>query len=243
MATGIAHEIGNPLASLSSVAQYLGRRLSTHEEKENLLVIQYQVNRISNILKRMLSLSRPATGEYKWTDINELIDNTLSLVGFDRRAKSITIKNIANPDLPMVWLNPQNFEQVLLNIFINALDAINAKQGEQKDILEIIRESKDGMIEIRVSDTGIGMSLEVCRRAFESFFTTKEISKGTGLGLFISYNLVAEVDGTLAMESELGKGTTVIIRIPIRPKKHLIASENREKDFLGSAKVVNERDD
>ncbi len=243
MATGIAHEIGNPLASLSSVAQYLGRRLSTHEEKENLLVIQYQVNRISNILKHMLSLSRPATGEYKWTDINELIDNTLSLVGFDRRAKSITIKNIANPDLPMVWLNPQNFEQVLLNIFINALDAMNAKQGEQKDILEITRESKDGMIEIRVSDTGIGMSPEVCRRAFESFFTTKEISKGTGLGLFISYNLVAEVDGTLAMESELGKGTTVIIRIPIRPKKHLIASENREKDFFGSAKVVSERDD
>ena len=87
------------------------------------------------------------------------------------------------------------------------------------------------------------MSPEVCRRAFESFFTTKEISKGTGLGLFISYNLVAEVDGTLAMESELGKGTTVIIRIPIRPKKHLIASENGEKDFFGSAKVVSERDD
>jgi len=183
------------------------------------------------------------SSEYKWTDINELIDNTLSLVGFDRRAQSVAIKNIASPDLPMVWLNPQHFEQVFLNIFINALDAMNAKQGEQEHILEITRESKDGMIEIRVSDTGIGMSPEVCRRAFESFFTTKEISKGTGLGLFISYNLVAEVDGTLAMESELGKGTTVIIRIPIRPKKHLIASENREKDFLGSAKVVNERDD
>ncbi|MHC4461955.1 MAG: two-component system sensor histidine kinase NtrB [Planctomycetota bacterium] len=242
MATGIAHEIGNPLASLSSVAQYLGRRLSTHEEKENLLVIQYQVNRISNILKRMLSLSRPATSEYKWTDINELIDNTLSLVGFDRRAKSITIKNIANPDLPMVWLNPQNFEQVLLNIFINALDAMNAKQGEQKDILEITRESKDGMIEIRVSDTGIGMSPQVARRAFESFFTTKEIGKGTGLGLFISYNLVAEIDGTIAMESELDKGTTVIIQIPKRPKKHLIGTDDVKKDFLNSVKAVKEGD-
>ncbi|MHC4112027.1 MAG: two-component system sensor histidine kinase NtrB [Planctomycetota bacterium] len=237
MASGIAHEIGNPLASLSSVAQYLSRKLRTHEEKENLLVIQYQVNRISNILKRMLSLSRPATGEYKWTDINELIDNTLSLIGFDRRAKSITIKNIANLDLPMIWLNPQHFEQVLLNIFINALDAMNAKEGKQEHILSITRESKDGMIEIRVSDTGIGMSPKVCKRAFESFFTTKEIGKGTGLGLFISYNLIAEIDGTIEMNSEPGKGTTVIVRIPIRPKKQLIGDEDAEDGFLNRVKA------
>jgi len=237
MASGIAHEIGNPLASLSSVAQYLSRKLRTHEEKENLLVIQYQVNRISNILKRMLSLSRPATGEYKWTDINELIDNTLSLVGFDKRAKSTTIKNIASPDLPMVWLNPQHFEQVLLNIFINALDAMNAKGGEQQHVLMITREFKDKMIEIRVRDTGIGMSPEVCKRAFESFFTTKEIGKGTGLGLFISYNLIAEIDGTIEMKSEPGKGTTVIVRVPIRPKKQLIGGDDAEDGFLNRVKA------
>jgi signal transduction histidine kinase len=242
MATGIAHEIGNPLASLSSVAQYLGRKLETHEQKEHLLVIEYHVNRISNILRRMLSLARPTTEEYKWTDINELIDNTLSLVNFDRRAKSVTIKNIANPDLPTAWLNPQHFEQVLLNIFINALDAMNAKQSEQEHLLQITREFKSQMFEIRVSDTGVGMSPEVCRRAFESFFTTKEIGKGTGLGLFISYNLVAEIDGTITMESELGKGTTVIIRIPRRPKKYLIDSDDEEKDSFDSARVVNRRD-
>jgi signal transduction histidine kinase len=238
MASGIAHEIGNPLASLSSVAQYLSRKLRTHEEKENLLVIQYQVNRISNILKRMLSLSRPATGDYKWTDINQLVDNTLSLVGFDRRAKSINIKNITSPDLPMVWLNPQHFEQVLLNIFLNALDAMNAKGGEQEHVLLITRGLKDGMIEVRVRDTGIGMSPEVCKRAFESFFTTKEIGKGTGLGLFISYNLIAEIDGTIEMNSEPGKGTTVIVRIPIRPKKQLIGGDDAEDGILNRAKAV-----
>jgi signal transduction histidine kinase len=99
------------------------------------------------------------------------------------------------------------------------------------------------MIEIRISDTGVGMSPEVCKQAFESFFTTKEIGKGTGLGLFISYNLVTEIDGTIAMESELGKGTTVIIQIPRRPRKDLIRSDDEDKDFFDSAKVVRKRND
>jgi signal transduction histidine kinase len=242
MAIGIAHEIGNPLASLSSVAQYLGRKLNTHEEKEYLLVIENQVDRISTILKRMLSLSRPATAEYKWTDINELIDNTLSLIKFDKRMQEITIRNITGRDMPTVWLNPQLFEQVLLNVFINALDAMNAKQGEQQHVLKVTREFRNGMVEVRIGDTGIGMSPEVCRRAFESFFTTKEIGKGTGLGLFISYNLVAEIDGTIAIESKPGEGTTVIIRVPIRPKKDWISGDDAEGDFLNGIKAIREGD-
>jgi signal transduction histidine kinase len=240
MATGIAHEIGNPLASLSSVAQYLGRKLNTHEEKEHLLVIRHQVSRISNILKRMLSLSRPVTSVYKWVDINDLIDDTISLVKFDKRMQLITIRNVGAKDLPMVWLNPQLLEQVLLNIFINALDAMNAMPDKKEHTLEITRQSRDGKVEIHVSDTGIGMSPEVCKRAFESFFTTKEIGKGTGLGLFISYNLVTEVDGTLSMESEPGKGTTVTIRIPIRPKKDLFSDNNDKEDFTNKVESIKE---
>jgi signal transduction histidine kinase len=236
MAAGIAHEIGNPLASLSSVAQYLRRRLSTHEEKEYLLVIEYQVNRISNILKRMLNLSRPAAAEYKWVDINELIDNTISLVKFDNRMQSVNIKNIPCDNLPMVWLSPQTFEQVFINVFINAMDAMNAVQDHREHVLKITREFKDEMVEIGISDTGVGMTPEVCRLAFESFFTTKEIGKGTGLGLFISYNLIAEVGGTIVLESELGKGTTVIIRVPIRPQGALF--RGTEENFVNGAKVT-----
>jgi signal transduction histidine kinase len=242
MATGIAHEIGNPLTSLSSVAQYLGRKLTKHEDKEHLLVIEHQVHRISNILKRMLSLSRPATVEYKWTDLNDLIDNTLSLIKFDKRVRSVIINNVSNSDLPLVWLNPQLFEQVLLNIFINAFDALNAKQGDDIErVLEVTREHENGIIEIRIRDTGIGMSPQIARRAFESFFTTKEIGKGTGLGLFISFNLVTEIDGTITLESEPDKGTTVIIRIPIRPKKDLIAGDDDQSDYLDIDKAAGKR--
>jgi len=104
--------------------------------------------------------------------------------------------------------------------------------------VDITREFKDDMIEIRVGDTGVGMEPEVCKRAFESFFTTKEIGKGTGLGLFISYNLVTEVDGTITLESKPGKGTTVIIRIPLRPRKNLISGNDADGGFMNRAKAV-----
>ena len=224
MATGIAHEIGNPLASLSSVAQYLQRKADDPDQIEMLKTMSQQIERISMILKRMLSLSRPATSEYRWADVNTLIENTVSLVQFDRRAKSVEIKNIVNDDLPMVWLNPLHFEQVLLNIFLNGLDAM-AVQADQPHQLEITRNHEDRFIVTRVRDDGIGMEPEICRRAFESFFTTKELGKGTGLGLFISYNLVSELDGTIELDSEPGKGTTVTIKIPIRPKNDLISGE------------------
>ena len=228
MAAGIAHEIGNPLTSLSSVVQYLGRKCSDAEQKELCAVVDHHVGRISAILKHLLGLARPATSEYKWVDVNELIENTLSLIRFDKRTRGVTIVNTPRPDLPIVWLNPQNLEQCLLNIVINALDAMDAKGAGDCRRLEITRDLVDEMVEIRVTDTGVGMSPEVCRHAFESFFTTKEISRGTGLGLFVSYSLVAEIDGTIELESEPGEGTTAIIRIPVRPKKNLVSTSERK---------------
>jgi signal transduction histidine kinase len=226
MATGIAHEIGNPLASLSSIVQYITRKIKVSEQSEQLELMQKQIERISVILRKMLSLSRPATSEYKWVDINTLIESTLSLVRFDKRATAVQFDDVVNTELPMVWLNPLHFEQVLLNIVINALDAMAAKSDQGRNKLKITREFINDMVEVRLSDTGVGMKQDVCRRAFESFFTTKEIGKGTGLGLFISYNIITEVDGSIELESELGKGTTVIIRVPVRPKRNLISDDN-----------------
>jgi C4-dicarboxylate-specific signal transduction histidine kinase len=223
MAAGIAHEIGNPLTSLSSVVQYLSRKCTEPELKELCTVVDHHVGRISAILRRMLSQARPPTAEYKWVDVNQLVHNTLSLVRFDKRAQNVTMVNAHNAELPMVWLDPQNLEQCLLNIVINALDAMEAKGAGHEHRLEVVKTCKDEMVEIRISDTGVGMSPEVCRRAFESFFTTKEISKGTGLGLYISYNLITEIDGTIELQSEPGRGTTAVVRIPVRPKKDLLA--------------------
>lgn len=226
MATGIAHEIGNPLASLSSIVQYIARSAKESAQTEQLDLMKHQIERISKIIRRMLSLSRPATSEYKWVDVNSVIDSTLALVKFDKRAKFVEFVNEPNSQLPMVWLNPLHYEQVLLNIVINALDAMAAKNDDRSSRLQITRRFVDDTVEVRVIDTGIGMEQDVCRKAFESFFTTKELGKGTGLGLYISYNLITEVDGTIELDSEPGKGTTVIIRVPVRPKKDLIGDDS-----------------
>jgi signal transduction histidine kinase len=230
MAAGIAHEIGNPLTSLSSVVQYLNRKCTDPQTRELCSTLDHHVARISTILKRMLSLARPATAEYTWVDINEVIRNVLSLIRFDKRAQPVTIADVHNGELPTVWLNPQNLEQCMINVVLNALDAMDAKGPDPDHRLDITKSVKDEMVEIRIADTGVGMSPDVCRRAFESFFTTKEISKGTGLGLFISYNLISEVDGTIELQSEPGRGTTVVIRVPVRPQKDLIAGGPMEKD-------------
>lgn len=227
MASGIAHEIGNPLASLSSVVQYLTKKIKTEDEVEQLHVVLKQVNRISEILKRMLTFSRPATSEYRWSDIDQLISNTLTLIKFDKRMQSIDIKNQVNGTLPTVWLNPQSFEQILLNVFINAVDAMNAKEDGSPNTLEITRDCRGDVVRIRVEDTGIGMDQQVARRAFESFFTTKEIGKGTGLGLFISHNLITELDGSISIESEPGKGTSVLLQVPVRPKANMFMAEKK----------------
>ena len=229
MATGIAHEIGNPLTSLSSVVQYLQRKITLPEQTSQLTIIEHQIQRISAILKRMLALSKPATGEYRWTDINDGIENTLSLIRYDRRAQSLEIRNPPNASLPLVWLNPFHIEQVILNVVLNALDAM-APVKDRPHVLDIAKRFENDRIEIRISDTGVGMKPETCKRAFESFFTTKELGKGTGLGLFISYNLISEIDGTIRLDSEIGKGTTVTLSIPVRPKNHLIGDPSRGQD-------------
>jgi signal transduction histidine kinase len=115
---------------------------------------------------------------------------------------------------------------------------MNARPYEGKHLLRITRALKNDTIEIRTSDTGIGMSPEICKRAFDSFFTTKEIGKGTGLGLFISHNLVTEVDGTIELESEIGKGTSVIIRIPLKTRRELIGRNDGDEGFFERAKAV-----
>ena len=231
MASGIAHEIGNPLNSLSSVVQYLGRKITNPEVKEQFGIIDNQVRRISDILMHLLGLARPAGNECTWLDVNKIIDDTLSLVRYDKRARLVRIESISENDLPTVWLKRQNLEQVLLNVFLNALDAMASRTDKKERILRVTREIEDGMIEIQVIDNGIGMNEQIRQRSFEPFFSTKETGRGTGLGLYISRILVEEISGTIVLKDNMNNGTTVIIRLPVSHARELVATQSKSVEI------------
>ncbi|MCP4707833.1 MAG: hypothetical protein GY869_04345 [Planctomycetes bacterium] len=215
MASGIAHEIGNPLNSLSSIAQSLGRKYKSESDQKQFQLINDQVRRISKILKHMLGMARPASSNFKWMDVNKVIDEALALIKYDKRAQEVKIRTISDETLPTIWFCQDNLEQVLLNILLNSLYAMDAREDEGERILEVIRKLQGETIVIEVSDNGIGMSESVHEHAFEPFFTTKEMNKGTGLGLYISRNVMEESGGSIRLEDNPGGGLRVLIEFPV----------------------------
>ena len=169
-------------------------------------------------------MARPAESEFTWMDVNSAIEDTLALVRYDGRASAINIISVSESSLPTVWLRRQNLEQVLLNVLLNALDAMAVEPAQEEHSLEIARGIRDGMIEIRISDTGTGMNDEVWQRAFEPFFTTKESGKGTGLGLYVSRQLMEEIGGAISAADNTGPGATVTIRLPISPADDVVGT-------------------
>ena len=207
ISAGVAHEIGNPLTSISSYVQIL--REMEHDEftKESLDTIAKHINRIADIVRQMSSFSKTAMSDLKYHDVREMIAMTLDLVKYDKRMKNITI-TLAIPDgLPKVRVNETQCIQVFMNIILNATDAM-LNEGS----LEIRAQRLEHDVEVSFSDTGPGISEENMEKIFDPFFTTKE--KGTGLGLAVSYNIIKGYQGDIIAENRPGGGTMFRVRVP-----------------------------
>ncbi len=209
MAAGIAHEIGNPLASLSAVVQLLRRRPRSEQDARRMQTLEEQIERIARIVRQMLEFSRPAATDWVEADMDELTEQTVTMVSYSHRARSTEIKSIRNKNLPRVRTMPQLFQQVLVNLLLNALDAV-AEDGSGGHI-RVERVLEDDCLKVKVIDEGVGMSEEQIRHAFEPFYTTKPPGRGTGLGLAVSYRLVERLGGEIAIASTPGEGTEVTI--------------------------------
>ena len=164
--------------------------------------------RVRTIVKNMKSFSRVDEAECKPADINECIVSTINIVWNELKYKASLIKELG--DIPLTGCHPQQINQVIMNLLVNASHAI-----EERGEINVRSWHGNGSIYISVSDTGCGMTPEVINRIFEPFFTTKEVGKGTGLGLSITYDIVKSHNGEITVESEPGKGTTFTVRLPI----------------------------
>jgi two-component system NtrC family sensor kinase len=168
-------------------------------------------DRVKTIVQNLKSFSRVDQAEAKLFDVNECIETTLNIVWNELKYKATVKKEYGA--LPVTMCYPQQLNQVFMNLLVNAGQAIE-DQGE----ITIRTRHQDGTIFASVSDTGAGISPDKLALIFEPFFTTKEVGKGTGLGLSITYDIVKKHDGEITVESEVGKGTTFTVRLPVREK-------------------------
>ncbi|MDA8100099.1 MAG: cache domain-containing protein [Nitrospiraceae bacterium] len=217
LAAGVAHEIGNPLTSISTFAQLL-REMATDEfSQTGLDTINKHIQRITDIVRQMSTFSRPAATDVKMLQVNDILQSSLDLMRLDKRMKNtIDLRTELDPDLPAIMADEGQIAQVFINIFLNALDAM--PDGGVVTVRTRLQLNEQGldMIAVSFSDTGTGIPADVMEKIFDPFFTTKESGKGTGLGLSVSYNIVKQFRGDIKVESEIGKGTTFTILLPVQ---------------------------
>jgi PAS domain S-box-containing protein len=216
LAAGVAHEIGNPLTSISTFAQLM--RESTQDEftKNSLDVINNHIQRITDIVRRMATFARADALNIREVQLNDVLNSTLDLMRLDKRLKgSVEIKVSFDPNLPRIMIDEGQMSQVFINIILNAFDAM-PNGGELKVETRLGKDDHghEALI-ITLADTGMGIPRRELQKIFDPFFTTKEAGKGTGLGLSLSYDIVKRFKGDIHVESEVGKGTVFTILLPI----------------------------
>lgn len=216
LAAGIAHEVGNPLASISALVQVAQRSTDDPFVNEKLSLVKSQITRISKIIRDLVDFSRPSNYELHLTNINESVKEAVEITKVGTKAKDISFIMELNEKNPMLPLIADQIQQVFVNILLNAVDAITEK-GDQKNEEKIVvtADSDDDIVTITFSDTGKGIKEENLQKIFEPFFTTKKEGRGTGLGLWVSYGIVKSFQGDIRVKSKLNQGTTFIITLPI----------------------------
>jgi PAS domain S-box-containing protein len=221
LAAGVAHEINNPINGIINYGHMLTEReRGLHQIRDISGRIVKEGDRIARIVASLLSYARRGTQEETASSVEELVNESLTLIGAQMRKESIKVDVRIEDDLPRVFCVPQEIQQVFLNVIGNARDALNRRDPENEtdkrlEILADIDESDgDRWVRVIFRDNGTGIPESIRGKIMKPFFSTKPKGKGTGLGLSISHDIVRENGGELTIESEFGSSTTVNIRLP-----------------------------
>lgn len=212
LAAGIAHEVGNPLTSISSLVQVIQRTIDDRPTLEKLELIKNQVNRISKTIRDLVDFSRPSNYVVTSTSLNKILEDALTIVRYGKDVKRVKFRLQLEPSLPELQTVPDQLVQVFINILMNAVDALEGERGEIR--VESLCNSEH--FHVRIQDTGKGISSEDREKIFEPFYTTKETGKGTGLGLWVSYGIVKNFGGDILVESNPGKGSIFTVLLPVK---------------------------
>lgn len=217
LTAGIAHELNQPLQAIRGYGQELqalfGSEFKQADAQAHLGEMIRGVDKMTQIIRYLRTFTRKSTEGHDFVDLHQAIEESLGIVGMQLQSRGITLHKFLSQELPKVYANPVQLEQVFMNLVSNARDAIDAT-GRGQGRIEIHTRVSGKLVEVIFKDDGIGMDERTKAKAFNPFFTTKEVGQGMGLGLSLSYGILSKIHATIVVESELGKGAAFRIRIP-----------------------------
>ena len=223
LAAGVAHELNNPLTGILTFSSLMRKKLPDDSpEAEDLDLIIKETKRSAAIIRRLLDFAREKAPEKKFTDLNRLIEDTVRIVEKPAHLRDIHIELVLERNLPPVWIDANMIEQVIMNMVVNAQQAIEGEGTvtvRTRQVLRPKRSEPNGkavpMVEMSIIDSGCGIPEADMKKIFDPFFSSKEVGKGTGLGLSVSHGIVEAHGGLIEVESAVGKGTTFRVYLPL----------------------------
>jgi len=239
MASGIAHEINNPLTSVLGFADLLAKKDLPEDIRKEVNIIYDGAQRVASVTNRMLTFSRQNKTEQTMTSINSIIETTLSMRSYEMESSNIKVTTEFDSDLPETIADTGQIQQVFLNIILNA--ETEMRKAHQGGNLTVKTERINDTIRISFKDDGPGISEKNLDKIFNPFFTTREVGEGTGLGLSVSYGIVTQHNGKIYAQSISGRGATFIVELPVVTKAEqlkLDESATVEKKKISGAKIL-----
>ena len=213
--SGVAHELNNPLATILTWAERLAQRPADDQTTRGLGAILSEAERAARIVRNLLTFARKRHTTRAMVDMNDVIRETLALRSYEQHLSNITIIDALASGLPQVFADPHQMQQVLLNLVINAEQAMIGTHGRGTLILRTWHDPERGAVVLEVNDDGPGVPDDLQPKIFDPFFTTKEVGKGTGLGLTVAYAIIQEHGGRLTMKSQPEGGASFFIELPV----------------------------
>ncbi|MGE3261709.1 MAG: ATP-binding protein [Bacteriovoracia bacterium] len=222
LAAGVAHELNQPLSGIMGFSQELFRMLSAQKADATCVDYANEISknslRMKKIIQQLREFTRKSVEDFQNVSLAQVVDESLNLLDQQFKSRGIEVEITPFTDLPTVYCNPFQLEQVFINLATNARDAIEAtgrSSGKIQIEARLKADDPKRFVEILFRDDGVGMSSETKNRAMEPFYTTKEVGKGTGLGLSVSYGILSKINGTMMIESTPGKGTAFLLTLPL----------------------------